>query len=160
MIRRILPKGAVIYELDKNTNRAWVECPKKLEQRLIREIFQNQAFVNVPFSISQVEQNFRQVFEDYELTPYGKWRNGLLPNTFVIPKWKDPLAKSRVISSYFRHPLRCVYKTASAVLTWLFLSTKGRIKHWNLFRLDELPDALRSAEKRVATAFGSESGAV
>src|SRR5262249_33807200 len=49
-------------------------------------------------------------------------------------------------------------RTASKILTWLFLSTKGKIKHWNLFRLDELPSALRDARKRLSCCFGKDTG--
>src|SRR5207248_1158455 len=108
-----LPKGSVVYELDKNTNRCFVECPVLLGRRIATEVGNNPAFLPVKISCKKILENWQVLFRKNDLEKFGRLKNGKVPNSFVIPKYKSPLDKSRLISSYFHHPLRNVFQTAS-----------------------------------------------
>src|ERR1700734_2537060 len=59
-LRASLPRGTVIYELDKNTNRAFIECPFRLVKRLSKEIYSNPSFVEEKLTLSDVYHKMNQ----------------------------------------------------------------------------------------------------
>ena len=123
---KTVPIGAVIYELDKNTNRAYVECPFLLKRRIMNEVEENSAFEKVNSSPLDVIGKFEDIYKKHDLKKFGRWRNGRVPNSFVIPKHKSPLDKSRLISSYYNHCLKEVFQTASKILTWILKSQREK----------------------------------
>src|SRR6202012_6004430 len=96
---------------------------------------------------------FRSIYISEKLKEIGHWKNGQLPKSFVIPKFKDPPNKSRLICSYYQHCLKDVFRNLSFALTWAFLQLKGKAKTFNLYRLDELLKNLKEARSWIKGTY-------
>ena len=50
---------------------------------------------------------------------------------YVIPKEKDPVNKTRLIASYYSHPLRALFKKVGRILQWGLIKLK-EVKQFTL----------------------------
>ena len=154
------PKNLVLYELDKNTERIYVECPILWEKRIKKEITENSNFEEIREENQKIEEKFWEMYSKNNFKTLGRWKNGTLPYSFVIPKYKDPPNKSRLICSYSQHFLKEIFQLTSHALTWMFSSLKGKIRNFNLFRLDELIHNLKDSRSYLKSTYGEDTNII
>src|SRR4051794_24848499 len=53
-------------------------------------------------------------------------------------KQKDPMHKTRLIASYFKHPLKQTFRHVSRILTWLFTTVKDSYGMFTLYKLTDI----------------------
>ena len=68
--KRLIPAGAVVYELDKNTNVAYVECPKRLEQRIQKEIINSPAFKETKIQPCEALEKMWKIYKNNDLKKF------------------------------------------------------------------------------------------
>jgi len=123
-LKKLFDGKLVVSVKDKNVGQLRVECPLRLYERLKKEIYDCKVFIKVGIKYNDVLRKFDNIFYENDMIKIGRWNNGRIPENYTLPKQKDPIHKARLISSYFSHPLKYVYKNISTILTWLFNSVK------------------------------------
>ena len=104
MVREQL-KNMVVMIKDKNKEQLYVECPILFLERL-KQNTDDQGIFKKVHKRGLVLGRIKKEWEDKGLGKYGPWLKGAIPYMYVIPKEKDPKNKTRLIASYFNHPLR------------------------------------------------------
>ena len=146
-VLEILPKNLVISVKDKNQGSLYVECPFIFKNRINKEIAHCPSFqIAKNVTSNSILDRLRNYYNDFRMYKFGRWTNGTLPYLYIIPKDKDPVNKSRLISSYVNHPLKNVFRNTSRVLTWCFNQIIN-LKHFTLYKLTDIKGKVRKAQK-------------
>lgn len=82
---------------------------------------------------------------------------GTVPHSYVIPKNKDILDKNRVITSYYRFPMRKLLKLASKALTFCLRNLKKNYRHFTLHRLSDTKPLLKKLTRKWRKQFGKHA---
>ena len=143
--RRVIPRNSVVSVKDKNQGQMWIECPAAFKKRIDKEISNCNSLTITKETAPQIIQNLKQEYDANNLKKFGRWRNGSLPYMYIIPKDKDPYNKSRLIASYYDHPLKYVYKNTSKVITWCFKREKA--KHFTLSKITDIMSKTKDAAR-------------
>ena len=96
--------------------------------------------------LKEMEQKSNQQ-RFYKFAPWNK--KGTLPIWFAHPKEKDPFNKERGIASYFKHPMRKLYRRANKALTWLFRQLPKNYPHFTLHKLHNLKNRVMEAPENT-----------
>ena len=89
---------------------------------------------------------------------FSPWnRSGRLPINFVNPKEKDLLGAERTIASYFRHPMRKVYRRAGKVLTWMLRQLPSSVKHFTLHKILDIKNKIAEAGPILREKYGTRT---
>ena len=136
-----LLQGLVVSNIDKNKGQLYVEWPVAYSKRLKENTNDGQVFEEVDNEV-EVEVIISQEWEKKGLIKYGPWRKGKLPYMYVIPKEKDVM-KTRLIASYYNHPLRYLYKKVGKVLHWGL----KKLSYMKQFTLHGLVDLRKKVKK-------------
>ena len=100
----------------------------------------------------------KEKFNQQQLYRFAPWNNrGTLPVGFVHPKEKDPINKERGIASYFKHPMRKLYRRANKVLTWLFRQLPKSCPHFTLHKLHNLKHRVAEAQATMRDIYGENT---
>ena len=124
----------------------WIECPVAFKKRIDKEIVRCPSLTLTKETAPQIIQNLKEEYEINNLKRFGKWKNGSLPYMYIIPKDKDPYNKSRLIASYWDHPLKYVYKNTSKIITWCFKQIE-KSKHFTLYRITDIMTKTKDAAR-------------
>src|ERR1051325_4227774 len=125
--------------------------------RMKKEIYDSKAFKSITLTHQQIYLQWRSDYNKEHMKKWGCWFKGKLPENYTLPKQKDPINKSRLLSTYFNHPLRAVYKNASAILTWLFKSIQRSYGMFTLFQLKDIKPRLKRAQKKLRKTYGKST---
>jgi len=124
----------------------WIECPAVFKKRIDKEIINCKSLTLTRETPQQIIQNLREEYDMNDLKRFGRWKNGSLPYMYVIPKDKDPYNKSRLIASYYDHPLKYVYKNTSKIITWCFRQIE-KSKHFTLYKITDIMSKTKDAAR-------------
>ena len=103
-------------------------------------------------------KQMKSTYHNQGLQRFAPWNNkGTLPVGFVHPKEKDPINKERGIASYFKHPMRKIYRRANKVLTWLFRQLPKNCKHFTLHKLHNLKTKVEEARITMRNTYGTNT---
>ena len=124
----------------------WIECPVAFKKRIDKEIANCKSLTLTRKTTPQIIHDLKEDYEVNNLKRFGRWKNGSLPYMYIIPKDKDPYNKSRLIASYFDHPLKYVYKNTAKVITWCFKQIE-KSKHFTLYRITDIMTKTKDAAR-------------
>ena len=103
-------------------------------------------------------KEMRTEYEKRELKHIGPWNNkGTLPTTYVNPKEKDTINKERTISSYYKVPMRIVYKRTQKVLTWLLRTLPENYRHFTLHKIGDIKDRTAHIKEELQNTYGTDT---
>ena len=145
-------KGLIITPIDKNIGKLLIECPVMHHRRIKANLYDHPNFILWGQTQLQIFKSMKTMFENKGLNRIASWntKHMTLPKAKVIGKDKDVQNKSRLIASYFKHPLRRLFKLVSKALTWLFRKLPKTIKHFTLHRLDDLTRKIQGVKKKFS----------
>ena len=83
--------------------------------------------------LKSIHQNYSRLRWAHRFPP----RYGTIPYSYIKPKFKDPIEKNRVITSYAGFPVRKLLKMASKALTFALRQLHKKHKHFTLHRLHD-----------------------
>ena len=101
-----------------------MECPILWQKRVEQEIENNPNFEQIERNYRDLELEFHNIYNSAKLHDLGRLKKGQLPNSFIIPKFKDPPNKSKLIFSYLDIFSKCIEGTHMA-----FLQLKEKIQN-------------------------------
>ena len=147
-------KDYIISEIDKNTGQLYAHCPAleltRLRDNIINcDNFDNRIGLTSKFILDGIHEKYRRL----NLHKIAPWTNGTLPYMYCTPKHKDPIKKTRIIASYFRYPLKKLYKLASKAGTWLLRSLPEKYRHFTLHKVGDVKKRLHEGLKQVTKQY-------
>ena len=148
-------KDFIVSTKDKNKGQLFVECPAKYYDRLCQNTNDKGVFEEVALR-SEASKILKNQWEMRGLNKYGGWKKGGLPYMYVLPKQKDPINKTRLIASYFNHPLRFLYKKVGAILQWGMKELKN-MNQFTLLSQSDLRDKVKKSGKWLQGTFGADT---
>lgn len=83
-------------------------------------------------------------------------RQGAIPNSYVKPKMKDP-KRNRVVTSYFKYPMRKLLQLASKALTFCLRNLHKKHRHMCLHRLTDTKHIITKLKHRWHKRFGNDA---
>jgi hypothetical protein len=152
-------KGMIISLRDKNTTKMYCECPVAHYERLKRSTIEHKNYTIIEGKTEkEILKEMRTEYEKRELRHIGPWNNkGTLPTTYVNPKEKDPINKERTISSYYKVPMRIVYKRTQKVLTWLLRTLPEEYRHFTLHKIGDIKERTAHIKEELQDTFGANT---
>ena len=152
-------EGLIVTELDKNKAKLYVECPMAHYHRLKRAFYDIPNYRRIFMRNSdEILKDMKKNFHQQQLYKFAPWNNkGTLPVGFAHPKEKDPFNKERGIASYFKHPMRKLYRRTNKVLTWLFRQLPKSCPHFTLHKLHNLKHRVAEAQTTMREIYGENT---
>jgi len=143
-------RGLVITPIDKNAGKLLVECRLVHWQRMKANLYDHPNFTLWGRSSRVILGAMKCVFQNMKLDRIVNWRasKASIPSAKVHSKDKDVVNKSRLIASYFNHPLKRLFKLVSKVLTWLLRGLPKVVKHFTLQKLDDITRKVEGLSKK------------
>ena len=145
-VKKLIPDCLMISVKDKNVGQLRVECQLYAQRRIQKEIVSSKSFEKSNRKVHDILEDLKREYRSADVNHLGYWYKG----SYTLPKQKDPINKSRLIASYFKHPLRHVFKNVSRILTWMFTTIKKRYGMFTLYKLTDIKERLSDA-MRVLT---------
>lgn len=96
-------------------------------------------------------------YKEYKLDKIERWQQGTMAYSYLNPKDKDPINKSRLVTAYANFPLRCLYKRISRAGTWLLRMLPGTMRHWTLHRITDIPNRVQEAMKGIQRNYSDKT---
>ena len=155
-------KKYVVAPKDKNVGDTWVMCPCLYERRL-KELYDCTSQPNYAhrgdMSIDDFmkrEQAFQRLFPHLVDTPNLK--RHAPPYAYMLPKDKDPRAKSRPIVSYFNHPNKALLKVAAQAFMWVLKQVESKKLAKSFVQFDTCDFATSAPEsiKKLCSEYPNE----
>ena len=157
MVKKEL-EGLVISTKDKNKEQLYVECPLLYQARLEQNTEDKLVFEEVDEERDVMEEVKRE-WKEKGLQRYGGWLQGTTPYMYVIPKEKDPVNKTRLIASYYNHPLRALFKKVGKILQW-GLGQLREVKQFTLLSMADLKNRVKKAKSWLKGSYKEDTAAI
>ena len=128
------------------------------EERLTKNVtdienFESREGLTTKHTLDGIHERYTQL----KLDKIEKWCAGSIPRLYSNPKHKDPINKTRIIASYYRFPLKKLYKLASKAGTWLLRKLPTKYRHFTLHSIGDLKGRLQKGIKEIKKAYGKQT---
>lgn len=149
---------AIICMLDKNEGHLYVECPMVQKERLLENVERCENFEERQgHTTKHILEGIRTEYLRTKLDKISRWTKGTLPYVYANPKDKDPINKTRIIASYYNHPLKRLYQLASTAGTWLFRGLPSRYEHFTLHKVSDIKSRLQEGIKVINNTYKQDT---
>ena len=138
-------RGLVVTPLDKGGKTIWVQCPTRMIGLGLRKFVREEPnFEERDLTEQEALDNIQTLYESCGLSAYKEFRQGSLPSMRLDPKYKDPLLKFRLITSYAGFPMRRLLRNCGRALRFMLKKVHegGRMKSFTLFKLNDFKERL------------------
>jgi ribosomal protein L19 len=152
-------KGMIVSALDKSSGELYCECPIVHYERMVenvrdyKEVYEVQRNLTPQLILKFMKEEWRAK----GLYKIASWTAGNIPRARADPKSKDPIKKTRLISSYRKSPLRRLWRLAGKGLTFVFQNLRKKVRHFTLHRLDAMKRKVGKGLKRISKVYGNET---
>lgn len=96
-------------------------------------------------------------YDRNKLQHIAGWGTGSLPRIYANPKNKDPVKKCRIIASYFKFPLRRLYRIVSKACTWLLRQLPSKYRHFTLHMVNNTKNRAQEGLRKLKNIFGANT---
>lgn len=150
--------GLVCAPLDRNPNALFVECPLRYWQRMDKLFVHDPHYQRVHTSHSDLLSAMRDQFSTHSWMTRAPWNpSGTLCTSYALPKYKDPVSKSRPVVPAHRHPARRLLKAVSLVLMRLIAFRSNQQGHFNITATNNVVPALQRINDSLTSVPGDTS---
>ena len=149
-------KGMVVSILDKGGQSIWVECPTKHMTSGFRKFVLGEKNFVAFESEEKAKDHIRDIYYACGLNELRDYREGKIPAMRLAPKFKSPLLKYRLVTSYYGFPMRTLLRCAGRALRFMLkeIHDKKLMKSFTLFKLTDVRKRLLNLrshkDKRVS----------
>jgi hypothetical protein len=131
-------KGYVVTSLDKGGKTIQVLCPTKLIGVGLTDFVLNEPNLELrDMTEREALDSIETIYHACGLTTYFPFKQKALPTIKLDPKFKDPNSKFRMITSYYRFPMKQLLRYVGKALRFMLLAVHEhrKMESFTLFRL-------------------------
>lgn len=145
-------KGLIVSHLDKGGKTIYVQCQKLHLHGVKKFILEEKNLeLRLDFSIEKANNEIKNLYEACGLNAVLPFRLGRLPSMRVNPKFKDPVNKYRVITSYYHFSMKKLLKCCGKVLRFMLkeVHSHGLMSSFTLFNMKDFKERILKVKNFV-----------